>query len=210
MEPFFSIQINGTSKGFFKAIRGLQQGDPLSPFLFSLVADGLSVILRKAEEASLLEGFIIGNDRVMVTHLQFTDDTILFLKAELDNIKSANMCLKIFQTISSLKVNLFKISVMGIEVEESFLANFATVLGCSVGSWPVKYLGIPLGGNPKSVALWDPVVEKVSKKLASWKRSYIFVGGRITLIKAALSNIPVYYMFMYRMPRKVIQVTEKY
>jgi len=69
MESFFSILINGTSKGFFKAARGLRQGDSLSPFLFSLVADGLSAIIRKAEAANLMEGFVIGDDRVMVSHL---------------------------------------------------------------------------------------------------------------------------------------------
>lgn len=89
MNPFFSILLNGTSKGFFRVARGLRQGNPLSLFLFTLVADGLSVILRRAEEANLLEGFIIGDDIIMVSHLQFADDTILLLKADMDNIKRA-------------------------------------------------------------------------------------------------------------------------
>lgn len=54
------------------------------------------------------------------------------------------------------------------------------------------------------------MVEKISKKLACWKKSYISLGGHITLIKAALSNIPVYYTSMYKMSIKVVQVIEKY
>lgn len=67
---------------------------------------------------------------------------------------------------------------------------------------------MPLGGNPIAVFFWDPVVE-VSKKLACWKRSYISLGGRITLIKAALSNILVYYMSLFKMSSKVFLTIEK-
>lgn len=118
--------------------------------------------------------------------------------------------MKIFQVISGLKVNLFKTSVMGIKVEESCLVRHAEAMGCSVGRWSVKYLGMPLGGNPRVVAFWDLVVEKVSKKLACWKKSYISLGSHITLIKGVLSNIPVYYMSMYKMPNKIIHVIKKY
>lgn len=59
---------------------------------------------------------------------------------------------------------------------------------------------MPLGGNPKAVTFWDPMVEKASKKLAGWKKSYISIGGRITLIMAVLANIPAYYMFVFKMP----------
>lgn len=54
---YFSILVNGTSRGFFRSFRGLRLGDPLSPFIFSLVANGLSAILRKAGHQSLMKGF---------------------------------------------------------------------------------------------------------------------------------------------------------
>lgn len=143
MEPCFLILMNSTSKGFFKATRGLRQEDPLLPFVFSLVADRLSAIIRKAEEARLVEGFIIGDDCIMVSHHQFANDTILFIKAKNDNIRRMELCMKIFQAISGLKVNLFKTNMVGIEVEESFLLSYADVMGCTIGNWPIKYLGMP-------------------------------------------------------------------
>lgn len=69
---------------------------------------------------------------------------------------------------------------------------------------------MPLGGNLKAVSFWGPMVEKVSKKLACWKRSYVFLSGRIIIIKAALSNISVYYMSLYKMPKKVVMAIERY
>lgn len=84
----------------------------------------------------------------------------------------------------------------------------AGILGCEVGRWPIKYLGMPLSGNPKSVSFLDLVVEKVSKKLAWWKRLYISLSGRITLIKASMANILVYYM-PFKMSVKVALSNKK-
>ena len=53
----YAILVNGSAKGWVKASRGLRQGDPLSPFLFTLVADVLSKMLLRAEERNLCGGF---------------------------------------------------------------------------------------------------------------------------------------------------------
>ena len=65
----YAILVNGNAKGWVKAFRGLRQGDPLSPFLFTIVADMLSRMLFKAEERSVLEGFRVGRNRIRVSHL---------------------------------------------------------------------------------------------------------------------------------------------
>lgn len=59
------------------------------------------------------------------------------------------------------------------------------------------------------MSFWDTIVEKVNKELANWKKNYISLGGRITLIKAALANIPIYYMSIFKLPSKVIKILEK-
>ena len=68
--------------GEFKGFKGLRQGDPLSHFLFTLVADGLSRLMERATEISFVKGWTVGRDNVMVSHLQFADDTIFFLESE--------------------------------------------------------------------------------------------------------------------------------
>jgi hypothetical protein len=53
-----------------------------------------------------------------------------------------------------------------------------------VASLPVKYLDLPLGASYKSTRMWDGVIEKIEKRLASWKMLYLSKGGRVTLIKS--------------------------
>lgn len=89
-------------------------------------------------------------------------------------------------------------------MEEGILSHYAQMLGYKVDPWPLKYFGLPLGESTKSCVFWDLVVERVQKNLSCWKFSYISLGGRIILIKAALTNVPVYYMSLFKMPVKVV------
>lgn len=67
--PHFSILINGTSKGFFDSSKGIRQGDSLSPFLFTLVADALSELMERAKVKGIIEGYTIGNNGFSINHL---------------------------------------------------------------------------------------------------------------------------------------------
>ncbi|RVW30293.1 Transposon TX1 uncharacterized 149 kDa protein [Vitis vinifera] len=79
----------------------------------------------------------------------------------------------------------------------------------SCGISPSTYLGLPLGASHKSVKVWDGVEERMRKKLALWKRQFISKGGRITLIRSTLANMPTYLMSLLRMPRVVKLRLEK-
>jgi len=78
-----------------------------------------------------------------------------------------------------------------------------------VASLLVKYLDLPLGASYKSTRMWDGVIEKIEKRLASWKRLYLSKGGRVTLIKSTLSNLPTYYMSLFPIPGSVAAQIEK-
>ena len=66
-----------------------------------------------------------------------------------------------------------------------------------VGRLPSTYLGMPLGAPFKSAAAWDGIEERFRKKLAMWKNQYISKGGRITLVRSTLSNLPIYFMSIF-------------
>lgn len=64
-------------------------------------------------------------------------------------------------------------------------------MGCQVGRFPFTYLGLPLGAKYKSKEIWNPMIKKFEKRLASWKGLYLFKGGKVTMLKSTLSNLLV-------------------
>ncbi|KAL5577599.1 hypothetical protein UlMin_019298 [Ulmus minor] len=137
----FSIMINGKPRGRFGASRGLRQGDPLSPFLFILVADILGRMMDKAVRIGEVKGFKVGREEEVVSHLQFADDTLFLLEPDKSNIEKVNTILKFFSMCSGLKINMNKSSLAGISLTEEEVGVLASEVGCEKGSWPMKYLG---------------------------------------------------------------------
>ena len=76
------VLINGRPRGKFRGFKGLRQGDPLSPFLFMVVADRLSRLMERAMEVGFVKGCKVGKDNIMISHLQFADDTIFFVDSD--------------------------------------------------------------------------------------------------------------------------------
>ena len=79
----FFVLINGSSEGFFKSSRGLEQGDPLSPYLFIFGLELFSTLEDKVVQEGFLTGYKIVNregEEVKITHLLFADDTLVFYK----------------------------------------------------------------------------------------------------------------------------------
>ncbi|XP_071690820.1 uncharacterized protein [Rutidosis leptorrhynchoides] len=72
------ILINGSPTSEFNLKRGVRQGDPLSPFIFIIAAEGLNILTKLAVERGMYKGVEVGRDKVVISHLQYADDTIFF------------------------------------------------------------------------------------------------------------------------------------
>ena len=200
-----SILVNGTPSKPFKLQRGLRQGDPLSPFLFVFAAEVMNLMIKKAVSMNLWTGVDVSKNGPNITHLQFADDTLLFAPSDRQSLKNIKMVLILFQLTSGLKINFHKSEILGVHVAESTLRDWAQILRCKVGRFPMTYLGLPLGGSTSRVACWEPLLTRMNNKLAAWKSKLLSIGGRLTLIKASLSNLPMYFMSLYPIPKSVIE-----
>ena len=85
----------------------------------------------------------------------------------------------------------------------------AEILGCKVGTLPMSYLGMPLEASHNSPSIWNPILEKIERKLARWKKLYLSKEGRLTLLKSTLSSIPTYFLLLFIIPTYVVNRIEK-
>ncbi|XP_028115366.1 uncharacterized protein LOC114313201 [Camellia sinensis] len=203
-----SILVNGSLAEEFSPQKGLRQCDPLSPFSFNIAAEGLNILLTRAKDLGLVKGTRIGVNDFNISHLQFVNDTIIFCEAEWEEIVNIKRILRCFEVMFGLKINFHKSVVCGIGVSVELVEEFAAKLNCSHQNLPLKYLGLPLGANPRIKAFWKPILDKYKVKLAGWKRKVLSFTGRITMIKAVTSNLPLYYMSIFRIPVGVAKEIE--
>ncbi|XP_071687738.1 secreted RxLR effector protein 78-like [Rutidosis leptorrhynchoides] len=83
-----SALVNGSPTNEFKFKRGVRKGDPLSPFLFILAAEGLNVLTKSVVASNSFKGVEIGRDKIPISHIQYADDTIFFGEWSIDNIRN--------------------------------------------------------------------------------------------------------------------------
>ncbi|CAL5417428.1 unnamed protein product [Camellia sinensis] len=203
-----SVLVNGSPTPEFCPQRGLRQGDPLSPVLFNIGAEGLNILLSRAKELGQIKGATVGSNGLRVTHLQFADDTILFCDANRVKVTNIKRILSCFEIASGLKINYHKSVICGVEVDEEPVQEFASSLNCLHQKLPLKYLGLPLGANP-SRSTWKPVIDKFKHKLSTWKRRLVSFAGRLTLIKSLMFSLPIYYLSLLRIPAGVAKEIER-
>jgi hypothetical protein len=161
-----SVLVNGSPTGEICIRRGLKQGDPLAPFLFFIVEEGLGGLMRKAVERGRFKPFMVGREGMPVSILQYTDDTLYVGEATVDNLWALKAILRGFELASGLKVNFWKSCLVGINVPNEFLDMASGFLNCRVGRTPFKYLGLPVGANPHLYSTWVPLLEVIKKRLA--------------------------------------------
>ena len=93
----YSVLVNGEPKGRFFPTRGLRQGDPISPYLFLLCAEGLLAMLRQVERGEIPRGISVGKQAPLVSHLLFADDCIVFCKASIEEGDKVTKILEVYE-----------------------------------------------------------------------------------------------------------------
>ncbi|GAU20544.1 hypothetical protein TSUD_131020 [Trifolium subterraneum] len=204
-----SVLVNGSPTDEFNFERGLRQGDPLSPFLFILAAEGLNVMMSAMISSNLFSPYAIGpRQEVKISHLQFADDTLLVGNKSWANVRALKVTLLLFEAISGLKVNFHKSMLFGVNVNATWLHEAVVVLGCRHGQLPFLYLGLPIGGDLSKLCFWHPLVDRIRKRLSGWKCKNLSFGGRLILLKSVLPSIPVYFLSFFKAPSGIISTLE--
>ncbi|XP_045831494.1 uncharacterized protein LOC123922866 [Trifolium pratense] len=136
------LLVNGSPTEDFLVGKGLRQGDPLSPFLFLIAAEGLTRLMQKAVDNSSFHGFKVRDDLHFHT-LQFADDTVLIGEGNWDNLWSIKTVPRSFKLVSGLKVNFFKSILVGANPRRKITWNpIVVAMKKRLNAWNGRHLSI--------------------------------------------------------------------
>jgi hypothetical protein len=198
-----AILLNGIPGPWIDCKRGLRQGDPLSPYLFLLVADVLQWLIRRDP---LLRHPLIDEEPCPV--LQYADDTLIIMRADCGAAGRLMVLLDDFAAATGFTINFHKSTVVPLFVPALDLAAITEALGCKVEGFPQVYLGLPLTAEKLKLEHFSPLIARVDKYLSGWAALLFSAGGRIILLNAVLDALPTFAMGAIQLPTPLLQAIE--
>jgi len=140
-----AVLLNGVPGKTFNCKRGVRQGDPLSPLLFVLAADFLQSLVNKGKDLGLLRLPFPLNSNLDFPIVQYADDTLIIMETDSRQLMFLKSLLNTFANCTGLKVNYRKSMMLPVNLSEERLDHLSRTFGCSKGTLPFTYLGLPLG-----------------------------------------------------------------
>jgi hypothetical protein len=200
----YQVRFNSEETEMFTPIRGLQQGDPLSPYLFLLCKEGLSSLLLFEEEVGGINGIWVCGNAPSVSHLLFDDDSQILMKADMTNATSLQRVLDTYCANSGQLVSLAKSSIyFSPNTLVLMRADICATLHIDTEDIFDKYLGLPALVGADRSDCFRHFIERIIQRINGWKEIILSIGGKEILLKAIAQAIPVYAMSIFLIPKGV-------
>jgi len=197
----YSVIVNGNPVGNITPSRGIRQGDPISPYLFLLCAEGLSALLGQAEEKGVISGVPTSPKGPKISHLLFADDNILFYKANSVEWRRLMRLLRKYENASVQKINIQKTSVFfSRNTSQDRRQEIIQMSGLTKTHRIDAYLGLPTFVGKSRNQSFCFIKDQVQKRLTNWKVNFLSQAGKEVLLKAVVQAIPTYCMGVFQLP----------
>jgi hypothetical protein len=160
-----AILVNGESSSFFRIGRGLGKGCPLSPLLFILAMEALSLLLKLGQAEGKISGIKVSMT-IKVLNPLFFDDVLIMKNDSLKEWKEINEILKIFCSATGLLINWEKSSFYFANLQQQYLEQLKGIFPYSFShlSYDLNYLGYFLKADSYKLADWNWLLAKIEKK----------------------------------------------
>jgi hypothetical protein len=201
------IMANGRTGEMFRHKRGLRQGDPLSPMLFTVAIAPLHWMLQRADEQGALSPVKLPAARLRTS--LYADDAALFVNPNQADIHTVAELLQLFGHASGLRANLQKCAFYPIRCTAEEVLPLLAPLQVPVRSFPCQYLGLPLHHRKLTKAELQPIIDSVAARLPKWRGKLLNAAARLALVNSVLSAVPIYMLTVFQLGKWAIKRIDK-
>lgn len=140
-----------------------------------------------------------------VAIIQYADDTIFFCEAKKKQIRNLLFIWQLYEWSSGLKINRNKSELLYLGRNDRLGRRLASILGCKLGVFPTRYLGLPFTTRRLRKEDWWPVIDKVEERIEEWQAELLSREGRLVLDNSVLANLPLCFFSIFRAHKWVIK-----
>jgi hypothetical protein len=156
------------------------------------------------EEVGGIEGIRVCRNAPSVSHLLFADDSLILMRADVDNATSLQRVLDAFCANSGQLVSLSKSSIyFSPNTNVLVRAEICSELHIDTEALSDKYLGLPAMVGADRSDCFMHFKDRVVQRILGWKEKLLSIGGKEILIKAVAQSIPVFAMSVFKLPKGV-------
>ncbi|CAA7048639.1 unnamed protein product [Microthlaspi erraticum] len=208
--PSMHVLWNGEKTAPITPLRGLRQGDPLSPYLFVLCLERLCHLIDCSITKGEWKPIRLSRGGPQLSHICFADYLILFAEASVGQIRVIRRVLETFCIASGQKVSLDKSKIFFSEnVSRNMERLITDESGIKATREVGKYLGMSILQKRINKDTFGETLGRVLSRLAGWKGCCLSFAGQLTLIRSVLSSVPVHTMSTISLPKSTLNSLDK-
>ncbi|XP_031108671.1 uncharacterized protein LOC116013161 [Ipomoea triloba] len=178
----YSFLLNGVPSGQVVPTRRLRQGDPLSPFLFIICAEVLSLLLQQAQAASFIHKCRVARG------------------------------VPRFPICSLLMIAYFSLRPMPRRQGNTTMEHWeevAALLGVTQAPNFGKYLVLPAFVGRNRRVVFSYIEDKIRQRVGSWNKKLLSQAGKEVLLKSVAQVMPTFSMSVFLLPKSVCLSIER-
>ncbi|GFZ09693.1 hypothetical protein Acr_21g0002920 [Actinidia rufa] len=149
-----------------------------------------------------------------ITHLAYADDLVLFSRGDPTSVSLLMEKLNYFGECSGLCINQTKSCFHAAGICNPDLERIKEISGVPQGSFPFRYLGIPVADSRLTISQYSPLIDRISDSISAWAGAILSYAGRTELIKSVLQGVECYWLSILPIPAgvksKIVQLCRNF